>query len=103
MEMLAQQSVHPFIRGFILSTDAMFHQFCREVRAVQDRAAAAMSLAQDQGFPYWMAIGSILCGLALAQQGKVQEGIEQITQGLITYRATGAELLRSYFLALLAE
>src|SRR5205823_5922441 len=33
----------------------------------------------------------------------VQEGIMQITQGLMTYRAMGAEVLRPYFLALLAE
>jgi predicted ATPase len=33
----------------------------------------------------------------------VQEGIEQIRQGMIAWRATGAELLRPYGLALLAE
>jgi len=35
--------------------------------------------------------------------GQAQEGIAQITQGLMTYRATGAELGRPYLLALLAE
>ena len=34
---------------------------------------------------------------------RLKEGIEQINQGLRAFRATGAELLRSYFLALLAE
>jgi predicted ATPase len=33
----------------------------------------------------------------------VKEGIEQLTQGLIAIRATGAEINQSYFLALLAE
>jgi predicted ATPase len=32
-----------------------------------------------------------------------QEGIEQIHQGLTAYRATGAEIARPYYLALLAE
>jgi len=45
----------------------------------------------------------MLRGWALAQQGQTKEGIEQITQGLRAYRATGAEINRSYFLALLAE
>jgi predicted ATPase len=62
-----------------------------------------MSLAKEQGFPYLMAFGAILHGWALAHQGQAQEGIEQINQGLIAYCATGAEILRSYFLALLAE
>jgi predicted ATPase len=39
----------------------------------------------------------------LAQQGQAQEGITQINQGLSAWRATGAELLRPYGLALLAE
>jgi len=39
----------------------------------------------------------------LAQQGKVQEGIEQLTQGLTAWRATGAEAGRPSFLSLLAE
>jgi predicted ATPase len=46
---------------------------------------------------------SILRGWVLAHQGQVQEGIEQITQGLRAYRATEAEQARPYFLALLAE
>ena len=50
-----------------------------------------------------MAMGAILHGWALAQQGKAQEGIEQLHQGLIAFRATGAELSRPYWLALLAE
>jgi len=37
------------------------------------------------------------------QQGQAQEGIEQITQGLGAYRATGARTTQPYLLALLAE
>jgi class 3 adenylate cyclase/predicted ATPase len=101
---LAQQSVHPFSLGFALCWAAAFHQYRREVHCTQERAEAAISLATDQGFPYFMAIGSLLRGWALAQQaGQAREGIEQITQGLMTYRATGAELWRPYGLVLLAE
>ena len=50
-----------------------------------------------------MALGSLIRSWALAHQGRAQEGIEQISQGLMTYRAIGAELVRPYFLALLAE
>ena len=50
-----------------------------------------------------MAFGAILRGWALAHQGQAQEGIAQIHQGLRAFRATGAELARPYFLALLAE
>ena len=100
---LAQQSAHPFSLSFVLSFAAMFHQLRREERATQERADATMRLATEQGFPLWRAFGAILYGWALVQQGKVQEGIEQINQGLMTYRATGGEIMRPYCLALLAE
>jgi predicted ATPase len=100
---LAQQIAYPFSLGFALSMAAMFYQFRRERRAVQERAAAAIRLTQEQGFPFWMAYSSMLHGWALVQQGQTQEGSEQITQGLMTYRATDAKLVRPYFLALLAE
>jgi predicted ATPase len=100
---LAQQVARPFSLSHILSAAAQFHQLRREVRAVQERAEAAIVLATEQGFPHWIAHGSILCGWALAQQGQAQKGIEQIHQGLTTYCATGAEISRPYFLALLAE
>jgi class 3 adenylate cyclase/predicted ATPase len=100
---LAQQIAHPFSLGIAFGTVALFHQLRREVHCTQERAEAAISFTQEQGFPYWMTVGAMLRGWALAHQGRAREGIEQITQGLLTYRATGAELLRPYFLALLAE
>jgi predicted ATPase len=47
--------------------------------------------------------GTILRGWALAAQGQREEGSAQIRQGLAAFRATGAELNRTYYLALLAE
>jgi predicted ATPase len=100
---LAQQSAHPFSLGFALCLTAVCHQFRREVRCTQEGAEAAMSLAMEQGFPLWVAYSAILRGWALAQQGQAQDGIAQISQGLTAWRTTGAEILRPYFLALLAE
>jgi predicted ATPase len=100
---LAQHIVHPHSLVYALSVAAMFHQLRREGRCVQACTEAAIRLATDQGFPHWMAFGSMLHGWALAHQGRAQEGVEQITQSLRTYRATGAEHLRPYWLALLAE
>jgi predicted ATPase len=100
---LTRQSAHPFSLGFALGMAAMFYQCRREMRAAQECAEAAIHLTQEQGFPYWMTFSSILRGWALAHQGQGQEGIEQLHQGIAAYRATGAELARQYWLALLAE
>jgi predicted ATPase len=100
---LAQQSAHPLSLSFVLTFTAMVHQLRREMPAAQEYAESAISLATEQGFPLWVAFSSILRGWALAHLGQAQEGIEQIHQGLTAFRATGAEILRPYFLALLAE
>jgi predicted ATPase len=100
---LAQQVAHPFSLGFTLSAAAVFHQLRREARTTQDRAEAAITLATAQGFPIWVAYSAMLRSWALAQQGQAQEGIEQMHQGLRAFRATGGEIVRPYFLALLAE
>jgi predicted ATPase len=102
---LAQQSAYPFSLAYALDAAAICHSFRREARLTQERAEAAISLATEQGFPLWRARGAVLRGWALlAQQvGQAQEGIEQIQQGMMDYRATGAEVGRPHFLALLAE
>jgi predicted ATPase len=100
---LAQQRAHPFTVGFALGGAAIFHQLRREVHCTQERAEAAINLAKDQGFPFWMAVGALMRGWALAHQGQVKQGIEQLHQGLVVLRAIGAEIGRPYWLALLAE
>jgi predicted ATPase len=100
---LARQNAHPFSLANAMGWAAMVHQYRREVQAAQEHAEAAISLATQHGFPFFRAVGSMLSGWALAHQGQVKEGIGQIQQGLMAWRATGAESNRSYFLALLAE
>jgi predicted ATPase len=100
---LAQQSAHLFSLSFVLSWAAVFHQFRREVRLTQERAEAAISIATEQGFPQWKAFSAIPYSWTLAHQGQAQEGTEQMHQGLRAHRATGAEIFRPYWLALLAE
>jgi predicted ATPase len=100
---LAQQVAHPLSLAHALSGAVMSHQFCRQVHTAQERAEALIRLAPDQGFPHWRAMGCIFGGWALAHQGQAKEGIEQIHQGLKAFRATGAEIFRPYYLALLAE
>jgi predicted ATPase len=99
----AQQTEYPFSLSFALTNAALVHHCRREDRAAQACADTVISLTTAQSFPYWMACGAILRGWALAQQGTAKEGIEQLSQGLKAYGATGAEIFRPYWLALLAE
>jgi hypothetical protein len=100
---LAQQLSQPFNLAWALSFVARLHYLCREEQAVQERAEAEIELCGEQGFPYWLAVGTILRGWALAEQEKEPEGILQMGQGLAAHRATGSNLDRPYYLAMLAE
>jgi hypothetical protein len=67
------------------------------------QAQAAVTIATAQGFAQQQAQGFLLHGWALAKQGHRSEGIAQMRKGLEGWEATGARLLRPYYLALLAE
>jgi predicted ATPase len=75
----------------------------REARATHETAESVIVLSTDRGFTQFLAGATILRGWAMAEQGRNEEKIAQIQEGLAVLRATGAELNRPYFLCLLAE
>jgi adenylate cyclase len=99
---IAQELSHLYSLAFALDLAAMLQQFRRESQTTQEQAESAITLCTKQGFPYYLAWGTILRGCALTEQGTVEEGIAQLRQGLATWRAIGAERHRPYFLTLLA-
>ena len=100
---LAQELAHPFSLALALNWAAISHQLRREGYLAQERAEAAITLSTEHGFPFCVALGTVLRGWALAEQGQEEEGIAQMRQGVDGWRETGAEIWRPYFLALLAE
>ena len=100
---LAQELSHPLSLAIALHFTATMHQFRREAPAAQEWAAAATVLSREQGLPFWDGSGTIMGGWALAAQGRVEAGMAQIHRGLVTFRATGAEVQQPSWLALLAE
>jgi predicted ATPase len=102
--MLAQELSHSPSLAVALVWATSLHQSCREVPLVQERAEALMGLAAEQGFQWWVAVGTTRRDWALVQQGRPStEELAQLHQGLAAYWATGGEPERTYWLALLAE
>jgi predicted ATPase len=50
-----------------------------------------IALSSEQGFPFWLAVGTVHRGLALAAQGQIEEGMEQMRQGMAALQAIGTE------------
>jgi predicted ATPase len=94
---------HPFSLAYALFWAAEIHRHRREVALARKRVEEVITVSAEQGFPFWLTVGTIEWGWVLAEQGQVPEGIAQMQQGLAAYQATGSELERTRFLALLAE
>jgi predicted ATPase len=100
---LAHELSHPYTLAFAWCVAAFVFQFCRDVPAVHEQAEACVALATEQGFPQWAAMGWSLRGWALALQGQGEEGLAQVHQEIVAYRATGTTLAVPYFCTLLAD
>jgi predicted ATPase len=100
---LAQQLAHPLSQVYALLLAATLHQHLRDTHAIGEHTEAGIAFSTEQEFQFWKALGTVLRGWLLAQQGQRDEGLEQISQGIKAWRATGAEMLWPYLLGLYAE
>jgi len=79
------------------------HLFRREANAAKENAESLINRSAERGFSEWIPRATTLRGGAIVLQGRHEEGIAQIREGLAALRATRFELWRTPFLCLLAE
>jgi predicted ATPase len=100
---LAERLSHPFVLAWALCHAVWVRLERREATACRERAEALIALCREQGFEQILALGVFGHGAALVLEGRLDEGITQMREGLADYRAGGAELGATYGLALLAD
>jgi len=100
---LAQKLSYTYSLGLVLQFAALLHRCRGEVQLAQERAEAMVTLAQEREFARWLGGGLLLRGWALAVQGSIEEGMEQLSQGVAAWRSMGGELAMPSNLAILAE
>ncbi len=89
--------------GSMLYLVANLHGGSHEWVQMQVYAAELINLAMAYDLTFWWALGTCAHGIALTQQGKLAEGIEQTQQGLALYRTSGARAGITRILCWLAE
>jgi predicted ATPase len=99
----AQELAHPFTLAQVFYCATTFALLRREVQVARERAEALITLATAQGFPFQLAGGMLCRVLVLTEQGRQEEGMQQIRQGLAAHQATGAVAGQPYALAFLAR
>ncbi len=85
---------HPFTVSLTLAMVAVIQHMCRRGQSTQELAAASLAISTAQGFPYLQAVGTIVHGRGLVEQGQVEAGIAQMDRGLGASQAAGVKILR---------
>jgi class 3 adenylate cyclase/predicted ATPase len=99
----ADASQYPFSQAIARTIGLRVHQLRGDAAIVAREANAAIAFCEEHEFAHYLAMALILRGWASAHQGEFEKGIAEIQEGLERKRATGALLLESYSLGLLAD
>jgi len=99
----ARRIGHPHSLAFALSFLCSVQQCLGDVEATLKNSAELARLAHEHVFPYWASWADALGGWAQGHSGELGSGARRVAAALESYRQTGAELMRPYFLGLLAD
>jgi adenylate cyclase len=100
---LGEELGHPFSHAFALYHETFLRQQCRQGPETQGGGEALQALAEEQGFPFWAALGMLTRGTGLLLQGSCDEAITWLRDGLKALRRTGAGIVVPHFTLWLAE
>ena len=104
---VARDLAHPFSIAEALAAVALVHLMARDGEAASPHSASLLNLAEEQGFPSWLAVGPALQGWSLAAHSDVREqreaGFVQLQQGLAALQPLEAEIFVPLFMGGMAE
>jgi predicted ATPase len=100
---LARGRAQPLGMASTLGWVTKVYQLCRDVRRTRDSGETTMALSHEHGFQMWSAMGRILHAWAMVMQGREDDGIGEMRRGLADWQHINLEIIRPYWLALLAE
>ena len=84
---------HPLTLAYTLChVQAMMDIFRQDDSAARMHAGSVIALADEHGFPFWAAGGRIIDGWAAARQGKADEGLRLLREGIAAWRRTGSKV-----------
>ncbi len=100
---LAEELEHPFSLGYALTFGAWLAIDLGDDPRARVRAERMAALADEQTLGFLQPMGAVLRGWLLAADGRHDEGIGLIREGLETYRRGGSSLYQPQAFALLAR
>lgn len=95
----ARQIAHPQSLAYAAHFAAHLHQLRGEPQLARERAKEGIRIAEEYYLGLWVAFGKIDLGWAEAELGNLEQGIEQMRQGLAAYEATETKIFSQTFCA----
>jgi class 3 adenylate cyclase/predicted ATPase len=99
---VAREISHPFSITLALNYLAMLYQFRKEPDAALKAAAESRDICAEYRFDYYGAWASLVRAWAIAESGRLEEGLADFDAGLEDFRRTSAGLRIPHHLGLLA-
>jgi DNA-binding SARP family transcriptional activator/predicted ATPase len=100
---LARELVHLPTLALAQGLGCVLHVYRNDVRSTEALVDACIDLSIEQGFPYWLNMGTTFRGWVLARQGRVEEGCALLRQADVEAQAMGIGVGHPHRLTLLAE
>jgi predicted ATPase len=100
--LLAEELGHPFSHAYALVWDAHLQAFKGNAGLAGSQAGAAIELSREYAMPFWLSLGTIVHGWAIAEGGEIEAGIKEMRAGMASYAATNGHAFGTFHLGLLA-
>ena len=83
---LARAINHSFSLEYALHHTGWLHQHCRLGKRTEEAGDEQVRIATEQGFLFWHASGTLYLAAGLLLQGRLEQGIRLVQDGLQAYR-----------------
>jgi tetratricopeptide (TPR) repeat protein len=100
---VARAVKHPFSLAYAMHHKGWLHQHCRLGAITQEAGDEEIQIAEEQGFAFWHATGTLYRAGGLLQQGQLQDALPLIQKGMSAYTGTGAGLALPFYHSILGD
>jgi class 3 adenylate cyclase/predicted ATPase len=94
---------HLPLRAIALAVKCRRDWFVRDDSGLRDTATALVTLSEEQGFPFYLAVGRCHLGWLTAKGGGIEVGLNLLRSGYTALQSTHAMIWQPYFLSMMAE
>lgn len=98
----AHELSHPISLAFALSVACRLHFVLGDARTVQVLADELIALTTEQGFAFFLAMGTAYRGWTMVEAGEAEQGMYLLRRGIEGFQASGAAWTLPFYLSQLA-